>query len=74
MLYHVKVETEMVVEADDEYEAAKVARENVEYERHNSKTSCVPLQRIEELPKPWTKASCPYGRNDAMTISQLLTG
>ena len=73
MLYLVRVETEMVVEADDALDAEDAARRNLRDEADNATYDAEPLTDKEHLPPDWRDAY-PYEGYGLQTCSEILGG
>lgn len=72
-LFAVNVVTSMVVWASDETQAKKVALQNVRGEEDARVAGDVtPVVRLEDLPGGYEAVHLPWGREDDVTIGEIL--
>lgn len=70
-LYRVTVEVELVVKADSEEEADRIARENVERETYDYCFSSDKITKKEDCPQEWLDC-IPYGEDDERDCETIL--
>lgn len=74
MIYQVECRIMMVVEAEDSDSAEKIAEDNIHLEDQSNFEYCTVrrIESVKQLPYKWCGACLPYGREDDLTLSQLL--
>lgn len=75
-LYSVRLTNEIVVMADDEAEAQKLARTHEPDEKRHARTEALGVVRtaadLARLAPQWDTGCIPYGRKDDATIGEII--
>lgn len=72
-LYAVRLVTDIVVFAESEEQAGEVARQHHPDEKRFERAEAVtPIVTAEDLPHAWDGGCIPYGRQDDVTVGEIL--